>query len=270
MAVVIGSYTAITGANPLESNDMHEDHGNDEESHESHEASGAQIKDEEMEDHQNHENVGEYEVHTDVSYNDGEARVHLEDVNGTAPELEETHEKEMHLIIVSNDLDDFIHLHPESVGDGVYSAPTELRDGHYQAFVDISPKDRNYVIHPNDLQVGEGDQTPSASLSVSDDLTQDIDGKAVTLETDGLSTDSNTMLDFDLHGENPEPYLGALGHVVIIDEDAETFIHVHPTSDNATTFETHIDQPGLYKVWAEFKYEDAGVLTFSFILQVDE
>ncbi|MBB6449819.1 hypothetical protein HUG15_02205 [Salicibibacter cibarius] len=42
VAVVIGSYTAITGENPLESNDMHEDHGSGEERIESHEASSAQ------------------------------------------------------------------------------------------------------------------------------------------------------------------------------------------------------------------------------------
>ncbi|GAA0463284.1 MULTISPECIES: hypothetical protein [Bacillaceae] len=41
VAVVIGSYTAITGDNPLESNDMHEDHGSSEEVYESHEVSSA-------------------------------------------------------------------------------------------------------------------------------------------------------------------------------------------------------------------------------------
>ncbi|MBB6449696.1 hypothetical protein HNR44_001674 [Geomicrobium halophilum] len=224
-----------------------------------------------MDDHQNHQTAGESEVHTDVSYHNGEARVQLEDVHGTVPELEETHEEAMHLIIVSNDLEDFIHLHPERVEDGGYAASIELEDGRYQAFVDIAPKDRNYVVQPNDLQVGEEDQpSPSASLSASEDRTQDIDGKTVTLEAEGLSTNGPTTLDFYLHGEDPEPYLGGLGHVVILDEAAETFIHVHPTSENGTTFETHINHPGLYKVWAEFKYEDAGVITFSFIIQVEE
>ncbi|SDJ15590.1 hypothetical protein [Natribacillus halophilus] len=222
-------------------------------------------------DHQHDNMEGDSEIHTNVSYNDGEVRVQLEDVYGAVPELEKNHEKEMHLIIVSNDLESFIHLHPKRVENGVYAASKELKGGSYQAFVDIVPKVQNYVAQPNDLQVGEGDQvTPSASLSASKDRTQDIDGKTVTLETDGLSTNDTTTLDFYLHGEEPEPYLGALGHVVILDEDAETFIHVHPTSDYKTTFETHFAHPGLYKVWAEFKYKDAGVLTFPFILQVDE
>ncbi|QDI90059.1 hypothetical protein EPH95_01780 [Salicibibacter halophilus] len=271
VAVVIGSYTAITGANPLESTDMHEDHGNAEEAQESYEVSSVQNEEDGQMDHHHQQTDGASDVHTDVSYNGGEVRVQLEDVHGTVPELEETHEKEMHLIIVSNDLEDFIHLHPEREEDAIHTAPTDLENGHYQAFVDMAPKDRNYVVQPNDLQVGEGKQaSPSASLSASENLTQEINGKTVTLETEGLSTSDTTKLDFDLHGEEPEPYLGALGHVVILDEDAETFIHVHPTSDHTTTFETHIDQPGLYKVWAEFQYEDTGVLTFPFVLQVDE
>lgn len=207
-------------------------------------------------DHQHDNMEGESEIHTNVSYNDGEVRVQLEDVYGAVPELEKNHEKEMHLIIVSNDLESFMHLHPKRVENGVNAASKELKGGSYQAFVDIVPKGQNYA--------------PSAFLSASKDRTQDIDGKTVTLETDGLSTNGTTTLDFYLHGEEPEPYLGALGHVVILDEDAETFIHVHPTSDYKTTFETHFAHPGLYKVWAEFKYKDAGVLTFPFILQVDE
>lgn len=46
VAVVIGGYTAITGENPLESNDMHEDHGNGEEVYETQEVSFAQIEEE--------------------------------------------------------------------------------------------------------------------------------------------------------------------------------------------------------------------------------
>lgn len=42
VAIVIGGYTVITGDNPLESNDMHEDHGSGEERMESHEVSFAQ------------------------------------------------------------------------------------------------------------------------------------------------------------------------------------------------------------------------------------
>ncbi|MBB6449821.1 hypothetical protein HNR44_001799 [Geomicrobium halophilum] len=175
------------------------------------------------------------------------------------------------MIIVSNDLESFIHLHPKRVENGVYVASKELEGGSYQAFVDIAPKKRNNVVQPNDFQVGEEDQpSPLVSLSASEDRTQGIDGKTATLETEGLSTNGPTTLDFYLHGEDPEPYLGALGHVVILDEDAETFIHVHPTSDNGTNFETHIDHPGLYKVWAEFKYEDDGLITFAFIIQVEE
>src|SRR5690625_6712189 len=61
-------------------------------------------------------------------------------------------------------------------------------------------------------------------------------------------------LKFKIKNAIPDPYLGALGHVVIIDEQAEKFIHVHPISNNETIFETQFEKAGIYKLWAEFKF----------------
>lgn len=78
------------------------------------------------------------------------------------------------------------------------------------------------------------------------------------------------MLSFDVHGEELQPYLGAMGHVVIIDENVEEFIHVHPSSTDDTKFEAHFSKAGHYKLWAEFKYSDVGVIAFPFVFKVEE
>jgi hypothetical protein len=44
-----------------------------------------------------------------------------------------------------------------------------------------------------------------------------------------------------------------MGHVVILDENAQDFLHVHPANDREPIFETQFKQPGIYKIWAEFK-----------------
>ncbi|QQK81923.1 hypothetical protein HUG20_09265 [Salicibibacter cibi] len=219
-------------------------------------------------DHQHHQTDGASDVHTDVSYNDGEVRIQLEDVDGNVPKLEETHEEEMHLIIVSNDLEDYIHLHPEREEDGIYTVPVELEEGHYQAFVDISPEDMAYQVAPNPVQVGTN-ETGKANLSNEDNWTKEIEGKTVTLEDVEAKADEEVPLVFDMHGENPEPHMGALGHVVIVDEDGEEYIHVHPDSDDTTSFQTHFPEPGMYKIWAEFKFDD-DVNTYPFIIEVNE
>ncbi|USK67050.1 hypothetical protein [Peribacillus frigoritolerans] len=74
-------------------------------------------------------------------------------------------------------------------------------------------------------------------------------------------------LNFNIKNATTEPYLGALGHVVIIDENVENFIHVHPISDKSTEFQTHFDKPGLYKLWAEFKF-DGEVIVYPYVMKV--
>lgn len=65
----------------------------------------------------------------------------------------------------------------------------------------------------------------------------------------------------------PEPYLGALGDVVITDELGEKFIHVHPMSEKETAFMTQFDERGIYKMWTEFKL-DGEVIVYPFVIEV--
>ena len=76
-------------------------------------------------------------------------------------------------------------------------------------------------------------------------------------------------LKFKIKNAIPDPYLGALGHVVIIDEQAEKFIHVHPISNNETIFETQFEKAGIYKLWAEFKFGQ-DIIAFPYVFSVTE
>lgn len=218
--------------------------------------------------HHHHDHNVESEVKTNVIYNEGKVLIKLEDDNGNSPELSIQHEKEMHFMIVSNDLEKYYHLHPEKEQQGAYTVNQVLNDGTYQAFIDITPENKAYQIVPNTLQVG-ANETSKVNLEGNDTWTKECDGKTVTLSSVDATVGEEVPLIFDTHGEKPDPYLGALGHVIIVDEDVKQYIHVHPASEDTTIFNAHFSKPGMYKIWVEFKFGDT-VNVYPFIIEVKE
>lgn len=209
------------------------------------------------------------EVNVDVGYQDHVITIDLKDVNNRAPQLEISHEKVMHLIVVSADLEDYYHLHPADQGNGVFTQEADLKDNLYKVFVDISPKDVAYQVSPVELHVGERTALHEGNQLQADTLMEKtINDKTVELRIDSLAANHPTTLTFVSKDGTPDPYLGALGHVVILDEEGEQFIHVHPASDDATVFNTQFNQPGTYKLWAEFKFGDQ-VNAYPFVIQVN-
>jgi hypothetical protein len=197
----------------------------------------------------------------------GNVNIQLADHEGKPPVLGLTHEKVMHLIVVSNDLSEFYHLHPNQISENNYAATISLPSSSYTAFVDIKPEGKDYLITPINLNLGLDLPRQQASLKKDVDLKKEISGKIVELTVNPLKVDEIITLTFNIINASPSPYLGALGHVVIIDQDVNQFIHVHPVSDHETVFQTEFEKPGLYKVWAEFKFEDK-VFAFPYVIEV--
>ncbi|MGE6720958.1 hypothetical protein ACQKGD_27045 [Peribacillus frigoritolerans] len=218
--------------------------------------------------HSDHVDQLQSEVVTNVKYEEGIITIDVKDKEQNSPKLEISHEKIMHLIIVSADLEDYYHLHPEEKGNGVYTLKFDLPENSYKAFVDIKPKNLAYQVSPIELQVGKGHSEHEGNLlKVDTNLTKTINEKTVELNTTELGINKAVTLSFDTKGITPEPYLGALGHVVILDDKGDKFVHVHPTSEEKTVFETKFDKPGIYKVWGEFKF-DGKVNSYPFVIEV--
>lgn len=222
----------------------------------------------EKDDHSNHAASPESEVTTTVNYENNILTIMLKDKNQKAPTLELNHEKRMHLIVVSSDLMEYYHVHPTDKGAGVFEQNLSLKDNSYKAFVDIKPKGLNYEVKPNEIHVGEKHSAHGENqLVVDKEFTKTVNNKQVELKIDSLVSKQPTTLSFDIKNGTPEPYLGALGHVVILDKAAENFIHVHPASDKETIFKTQFETPGIYKIWAEFKFENE-VHVYPYIVEV--
>lgn len=272
LGLVIGGYTVFAS---LGSNNDHTDtHAANNEEKESineqahNDNHTSQKSDGEDTGHSDHVDQLQSEVVTNVKYEEGIITIDVKDKEQNSPKLEISHEKIMHLIIVSADLEDYYHLHPEEKGNGVYTLKFALPENSYKAFVDIKPKNLAYQVSPIELQVGKGhSEHEGNSLKVDTNLTKTINEKTVELNTTELGINKAVTLSFDTKETNPEPYLGALGHVVILDDMGEKFVHVHPTSEEKTVFETKFDKPGIYKVWGEFKF-DGKVNSYPFVIEV--
>ncbi|WP_028777034.1 hypothetical protein [Shimazuella kribbensis] len=225
-----------------------------------------------MENHHHHHhttaNNTNNTLNVKVDYQNEIITIDLKDNENNPPELEINHEKRLHLIVVSADLKEYYHLHPIDKGNGIFEQAFKLKDNAYKVFVDIQPKNIAYHNKAIELEVGQSHSVHHIHpLEVDTTFVKSIDNKTVELTIDSLGVHQNTTFRFDSKNGKPDPYLGALGHVVILDESAETFIHVHPKSENETVFETHFMKPGIYKLWGEFKFGEQ-VHAYPFVIEV--
>ncbi|WP_223703090.1 hypothetical protein [Sutcliffiella deserti] len=284
LLVVVGGYTAYSyfteGNRASDNHAEHEPQAEEEEDgsgeehaeHGSSEEHAEHGSDDEHDDHGDHAHESESEVITNVELENEEITITLEDQQGNPmDELEINHERLMHLIVISEDFESYRHLHPEKAEPGKYVVKTDLGDGMYQAFVDIKPSNLEYQIQAHSLMVGEhaehGDE--HVHLEKDSNFTKTLDGYEVTLNAESFSVKDSVVLSFNIEGGTPENYLGALGHVVVVDEKLEQFIHVHPSSKKEPVFEAHFSNPGLYKLWAEFKL-DGTVYAFPYVIEITE
>ncbi|RXZ02174.1 hypothetical protein [Fictibacillus sp. S7] len=209
------------------------------------------------------------EISPVVYYEDNLIHIVLKDKEGNAVKnLAVNHEKLMHLIIVNEDLKEYYHIHPEKKDDGVFTVKHKLSDGNYKAFVDIKPTGKKYMVEPILFKVGEGDGHGSHEpLKPDTNFTKTVNNYTVTMNPQTFKPNEEIILEYDLKDGKPEPYLGALGHVVILDAKGEKYVHVHPVSQNDTKFATKFDKLGVYKVWSEFKI-NGKVHVFPYVVNV--
>ena len=166
---------------------------------------------------------------------------------GIVRDLSVVHEKPMHLLIVSDDLAEFFHLHPEPQADGSYQvAHTFAAGGNYKLYADFTPPDAAQVVDRHDLKVS-GAPRPRVALAPDSQTIKTVDNLRVTLKPDKpLRAGEELMLNFavaDAKSGQPardlQPYLGALAHFVIISEDTTDFLHAHPMEKGEQMAGTH-------------------------------
>jgi uncharacterized protein (DUF58 family) len=203
------------------------------------------------------------------------------------------HEKPLHLLVVSRDLAEFAHLHPEPQPDGAYQVRHVFPvGGDYKLYADFAPKGAQQV-EQFEL-TASGPARPAARLVADAPPVKTVGGLRVTMQPDKpLRAGEAAMLRFSVADAatgkpvtNLQPYLGALAHFVILSEDTRDFLHAHPmeegahgahgahgvhgqASPSAVSAHTTFPRAGLYKAWAQFQ-RNGQVITVPFVVRVAE
>jgi hypothetical protein len=218
-------------------------------------------------------------------------------------DFEVVHEKLIHLIVVSEDLKEFYHIHPAQQTDGSFRGSfTFPNGGTYSIYADVKPKEGSQMVK-DFKQIVAGNERTKEPLKVDGKFEKNVEGLRVEMKPNStLESGKEILLDFnvfDAETNKPvtdlEKYLGEYAHFVVISEDLSQYVHVHPMSkDDAKSAENshedmethehgekvsdvkseaivsaHIVFPnaGKFIIWAQFQ-RNGKVINVPFVVEV--
>lgn len=200
--------------------------------------------------------------------------------NALIEKFEVVHDRKYHLFVISQDMEFFQHIHPEQGEDGAWSIGVVLpKPGAYAILSDFLPKggSAQFLARPLVTAGYTGDVLAQSAQLVPDASTTQTVGPLrarVNYDPPIMRAGSYNHITLSItNAENNqpvrelEPYLGAFGHMLIMDEKMFDYVHAHPTEMPAANipieeqrggpdvvFEGLMPKPGLYRAWTQVKY----------------
>jgi hypothetical protein len=202
----------------------------------------------------------------------------VDSAGDTVTDFDVTHERELHLIVVSRNFVDYHHLHPTQDTEGMWTADVPaLPAGSYRVFADTRPTGADDITLGADLAVGNGFADTEASTAPSaGDTTVNVGGFEIQMTGTPAVGESTLTFSVIRDGEPivPDPHLGASGHLVALRSGDLAFLHVHPLGDAtpkqpAVRFAAELPTPGTYHLFLDFSIDDT-VRTAAFTVEVPE
>lgn len=248
-------------------------HGQHREGKQNEESDAEDENSDRMHEHHNHETVQE-QPHAEWSFLPGEGeageplQMELQISNADGEPIQtfaDNHEKKLHLIIVREDLSQFKHVHPEYAGDGLFRQSIVLpAGGKYKLFADFQASGYAQTTVSTTVNVG-GDNRLDRVIA-DQELVKTAEKAKVELNLSALEAGHESELTFTFrHAKTGaaltdlQPYLGAIGHVVIVSEDLDHYLHVHPANELGSgpeaKFITNFPTEGVYRIWGQFQRE---------------
>lgn len=209
--------------------------------------------------------------------------------------LDLVHEKKMHLILVSDDLSWFDHVHPEYQSSGAYEIKVlgkgdnfsdgrghnETRfdaGGQYWAFADYKPLGGLNQVNKTAFNVAGN---PAKTVSYTNPkMNATVDGYTLTMEAGhdaaGFTTGAQQHIPVSIKqgGKAVDPatfenYLGEKAHLVLVEVASKEFVHTHPSAEGGKLdIHTTFAKPGMYRGWLQFQ-TNGKVHTADFVVKVD-
>ena len=154
-------------------------------------------------------------------------------------EFEESHTKQLHLIVVSEDLRHFRHVHPQATEHGTWRVALDLpAPGRYRVIADVRHEGRQLAL-TGSLEVDGDPVATGRPASDAELLTRD------------LRAGGPVDVEFRAPGRT-QRYLGAAGHLVILSRDDLEYLHVH-AQRRELSFATTFPDPGRYVMFLEYR-----------------
>lgn len=174
-----------------------------------------------------------------------------------ATAFEELHERRLHLIVLSRNMVEYLHVHPTMDATGHWSvALPPLTPGSYRVFADFQPVGADNLTLGTDITVPgnvSANELPAPSRVAT------IDRYTVTM--DGTPTVGEAELSFTVEVDGKvvrtDPYLGAAGHLVAIRAGDLAYLHVHPHAGDAgpvVTFTGEFPSAETYRLFFDFSH----------------
>ncbi|MGB5959288.1 MAG: hypothetical protein WBG73_01415 [Coleofasciculaceae cyanobacterium] len=202
--------------------------------------------------------------------------INVQDSTGKAiTKFETFQEKLMHLIVVSDDLQFFSHIHPNYKENGRFEVEANFpKPGKYTLFSDYKPANQKEEVSVLKTQV-PGNSLSASPINLNTTKTF-ADTKAnLTFSQPTLKAGQEVTLTFNLKqtsNNQPitdlQPYLGERGHLVILKQSPSLtkadYIHAHAMKDTPAgqvSFMTSFPTPGKYKIWGQFNRNSKIVIT---------
>ncbi len=194
----------------------------------------------------------------------------------------DVHERPFHLFIISRDLSQFAHVHPEPTPSGGFTLRQDIAAGEYVMVADFLPAGgtsqlvQRAVATPGYSGALFG-PAPELNLSGSEQV---VAGLRIVMDAVSPAPRRAAALRFHildastgLPATDLEPYLGAAGHLLVVNQDLTAAMHAHPegvaTSGPMVTFAPVFPASGRYKIWAQFQRRGA-VVTAAFVIEVPQ
>lgn len=206
----------------------------------------------------------------------------VQDLDGKAVENFDTFQENlMHLIVVSDDLHFFNHLHPNYQNNGRFKVNANFpHAGGYTLFSDYKPAHSPEQVSILKTQIA-GTTPPSPLPDFTTTKTFETTKINLSVSQPAIKAGKEVSLKFDLKdavtNEPPtdlQPYLGEKGHLVILRHSkiltASDYIHAHALSNTAIgkiDFMARFPKAGHYKLWGQFN-RNGKVITADFWINV--
>jgi len=251
--------------------------------------------------------LGEYRMDVGVSAGAGgrglgAIRVTLREPESSArvDDFSIVHERLLHLFLVGRDLEYFAHVHPDRQPDGSFSVAHAAPPGEYVVIADFVPKaGTSQMLHraivtpgfmgslfapapelTSDLPEASTRPAPSSGAAPrGSGVERAAGGVTIRLEGSDLMAGKRGTLRFSVYDAahapvtDLEPFLGAPGHMLLVNPSLTEAIHVHPEEQDErspnVTFMPLLPAPGLYKLWVQFQRRGT-VITAPFVIRVGE